>query len=90
MTSDLITIESLFLSYRDGTKKPQDVVAKFLEKIETHNAYYSAYQSIWVEEALAKAELATKALASGHDLGPLHGVPLALKDIFHVTDKVTT
>ena len=31
MTSNLTTIESLFLSYRDGTKKPQDVIAKFLE-----------------------------------------------------------
>ena len=90
MTSDLITIESLFLSYRDGTKKPQDVVAKFLEKIESCNAYYSAYQSVWGDEAMAAAELATKALAAGHDLSPLHGVPFALKDIFHVTDKATT
>ena len=53
MSSDLTTIESLFWSYRDGTKKPHDVVAKFLEKIESRNAYYSAYQSVWVEEALA-------------------------------------
>ena len=90
MISELTTIESLFLSFRDGTKKPYDVVRKYLEKIETHNAYYSAYQSVWEEEALAGAELATKALAAGHDLGPLHGVPFALKDIFHVTDKVTT
>ena len=90
MISDLTTIESLFLSYRDGTKKPHDVVAKFLEKIESRNAYYSAYQSVWKEEAMAAAELATKALAAGHDLGPLHGVPFALKDIFHVKDKVTT
>jgi len=90
MISDLTTIESLFLSYRDGIKKPHDVVAKFLEKIESHNAYYSAYQSVWKEEAMVAAELATKALAAGHDLGPLHGVPFALKDIFHVTGKVTT
>lgn len=90
MISDLTTIESLFLSYRDGIKKPHDVVAKFLEKIESRNAYYSAYQSVWKEEAMVAAELATKALAAGHDLGPLHGVPFALKDIFHVTGKVTT
>ena len=90
MSSELTTIESLFLSYRDGTKKPYDVVRKYLEKIESRNTYYSAYQSVWGEEAMVGAELATKALAAGHDLGPLHGVPFALKDIFHVTDKVTT
>ena len=72
MNSELTTIESLFLSFRDGTKKPDDVVAKYLEKIESLNSFYSAYQSVWKEEAMVAAELATKALATGHDLSLIH------------------
>jgi aspartyl-tRNA(Asn)/glutamyl-tRNA(Gln) amidotransferase subunit A len=90
MSSNLKTIESLFLSYREGTENPRDVTRQFLDNIESKNSYYSAYQSVWSEEAMEAADLATKALAAGHDLGPLHGIPLALKDIFHVEDKVTT
>ena len=36
------------------------------------------------------AAAADKALAAGYSLGPFHGVPYALKDIFHVKGKVTT
>ena len=42
------------------------------------------------EGAVAQARAADTALAEGHDLGPMHGVPYALKDIFDVAGLPTT
>src|SRR6202011_405385 len=36
------------------------------------------------------AEAADKAIRSGHAVGPLHGVPIALKDLIDLEGKVTT
>ena len=46
MSSELTTIESLFLSYRDGTKKPYDVVRKYLEKIEEYHLGINKFKMI--------------------------------------------
>ena len=50
------TIESLISAYRNGTANPSKVVRVFLDKIEANNDYYSAYQSVWAEEAMALAD----------------------------------
>ncbi len=46
--------------------------------------------AIEAEEALAAADAADTALAKGHNRGPLHGVPLAHKDMYYDAGKVVT
>ena len=44
----------------------------------------------YTDQALASAEAADVALASGQDLGPLHGIPLGIKDILSTDEGPTT
>jgi aspartyl-tRNA(Asn)/glutamyl-tRNA(Gln) amidotransferase subunit A len=90
MDPETDTIEKLFQSYKDGASSPTSVVTAFLEKIYSKNDYYNAYQAVWAEEALEAAHIATRALKVGNSCGLLHGVPFAIKDIFHVKGKPTT
>ena len=61
---------------------PVEVVDAFLERIEDRNGRINAYVTILDEEARKKAQEAERLLGSGRPLGPLHGVPVAIKDLF--------
>jgi aspartyl-tRNA(Asn)/glutamyl-tRNA(Gln) amidotransferase subunit A len=50
----------------------------------------NAFRSVLADEALARARLADRRRADGSDLGPLHGVPLGVKDNIDVGGVVTT
>ncbi len=61
---------------------PVEVVNAFLERIEERNGRLNAYVTVLGEEALEAAREAERALGSGETLGALHGVPVAIKDLF--------
>lgn len=61
---------------------PVEVVDYFLARIEERNPAITAYVTVLGDEARGRAKAAEKAVTSGDELGPLHGVPLALKDLF--------
>ncbi len=61
---------------------PIEVVEAFLNRIEDRNGQINAYVTVLDEEAREKAQEAERAAASGRSLGPLHGVPVAIKDLF--------
>lgn len=61
---------------------PVEVVASFQERIEENNGRINAYVTLLEKEAREKARKAENALVSGRLLGPLHGVPIAIKDLF--------
>lgn len=62
----------------------------FLERINELDPTYGAFRLVMAEQALAQAEAADRALASGRRLGPLQGVPYAAKDLFDVAGVPTT
>lgn len=53
----------------------------YLERIDRLNPSLQAYITVTTEAALAQAGAADSALSEGRLLGPLHGVPIALKDL---------
>src|SRR5438128_19369 len=69
---------------------PVDVVAAFLDRIAAQDAKLHAFVEVYVDEARLAAEAADKAIRSGHSVGPLHGMPIALKDLIEIEGKIVT
>jgi aspartyl-tRNA(Asn)/glutamyl-tRNA(Gln) amidotransferase subunit A len=61
-----------------------------LERIESLNDRLNAFITVTSEQALEQAHEADKELANGHDRGPLHGIPVAVKDLFATKGIRTT
>ena len=69
---------------------PVEVVANSLERIEEVNPKLNCFCFTYPEEALEKANAAERAVMEGAPLGPLHGVPIAIKDFTPTAGKTTT
>jgi Asp-tRNA(Asn)/Glu-tRNA(Gln) amidotransferase A subunit family amidase len=62
--------------------KAVEVIDACLRRIDDVNPAVNAFVTVLHDEALLQAREADAALARGDDLGPLHGVPVAIKDLF--------
>lgn len=68
----------------------REIVQSSLDRIEEVNPKLNALVEVYAEEALLTADLADHAVASGEELGPLHGVPMSIKVNSDVKGKATT
>ena len=82
LTSLSITELSTLLS--KGEVSPVEVTNAYLSLIEQLDSELNAYITLAAEPALAAARMAEETIRTGHYLGPLHGVPVAVKDLFLV------
>ena len=73
-----------------GDASSREVTQACLARIDAMQPVLNAFISIDRDEALAAADAADAALARGDPAGPLHGVPLAHKDMYYRTGKVST
>ena len=69
---------------------PVDVVDALLARIRTHDPALHAFIALYADEARLAAEGADRAIRAGQRVGPLHGVPIALKDLVDLEGRVTT
>lgn len=69
---------------------PVEAVASYLRRIEKRNSAVNAYTLVLGEQALDAARAAEAAVMSGRPLGPLHGVPVAIKDLDDVAGVPTS
>ena len=93
MTTDDLCYEStvsLARRIRAGEVSPREAVDAYLERIGRVDARLNSYLHVAADHALAAAREAEKALADGRAVGPLHGVPLAVKDLFDIAGMPTT
>ena len=80
----------LAAAIRERRVSALEVVSACLARIEKLQPSVNAFIRIDVERALRKARAADSRLAHGETMGPLHGVPVAHKDIFHRKGRTTT
>jgi aspartyl-tRNA(Asn)/glutamyl-tRNA(Gln) amidotransferase subunit A len=85
--TDLQTLAGALLR---GELSPVELTRYYLERIERYNGAFNAYLHVEPERALAAARAAEQALAAGDSAGPLHGIPIALKDLIDVAGMPTT
>ena len=75
---------------RTGEVSSVECTCACLERIERLQPATNAFIRIDADEVLAAASRADEAVAHGGDLGPLHGVPLAHKDLLYRAGRVST
>jgi aspartyl-tRNA(Asn)/glutamyl-tRNA(Gln) amidotransferase subunit A len=76
--------------FRTGALTPEALTRDLLERIAAENPRLNAFYEVFEAEARAAAATATRELSEGTDRGPLHGIPVAIKDLFDVKGHVTT
>jgi len=67
---------------RRGDLSPVTAVEECLERIHERDEALNAFVTVLDDEARERAREAERAVESGAELGPLHGVPIAVKDLF--------
>lgn len=90
--SDLAMLPAHQLAAQIAARKlsPVDVVDAFLARIAAREPKLQAFVEVSADDARLAAQGAERAIRSGHAVGPLHGVPIALKDLVEIEGKVAT
>jgi aspartyl-tRNA(Asn)/glutamyl-tRNA(Gln) amidotransferase subunit A len=75
---------------RAGTLSATALLDCYLQRIRRHDAKLHAFVSVYEQQARAAAEAADRVARTGQPLGPLHGIPIALKDLVEIEGLTTT
>src|SRR3954469_7212157 len=85
-----MTIQEFGAKLRAHRITAEAIVERCLAQIEARNPETNAFVLVMAEEARRQAIEADRELAGGRDRGPLHGVPLSIKDLMDVRGTETT
>jgi aspartyl-tRNA(Asn)/glutamyl-tRNA(Gln) amidotransferase subunit A len=85
-----LTLHELAERVRAKEVSPVEATEASLERIERLNPKLNAYITVTAEQALAEARAAEQEIASGRYRGPLHGVPVGVKDLCDTKGVRTT
>ena len=69
---------------------PVEATQAYLERIEAVDGQLNSYITVCGDEALAQARQAEEDIAAGRYAGPMHGIPVAVKDQFNTQGILTT
>jgi len=84
------SVHALSRGLAEGRFSPVDVMEHYLERIGRLEGRLHAFTAVYEKEARLAAEAADKAIRSGHRLGPLHGIPIALKDLVDLEGRIAS
>jgi len=85
-----VTIREAASALRDKRVSPVELTTAAISRIDRLNSKLRAFIRVLPEYALSRARLAETEMASGRDRGPLHGIPIAVKDLFAMRGVPTT
>ncbi len=92
MTDDeiaFLSVAQLGRAYREGSLTPVDVVEAAIRSLDRIEPVLNAVTFRLDATALAEAAQAERELRAGQDRGPLHGIPVAIKDLIDVSGVPT-
>ncbi len=75
---------------RTGTLSASALLDCYLRRIRRYDEKLHAFVEVYESDARVAAELADRALQTGQRLGPLHGIPIAFKDLLEIEGRRTT
>ena len=75
---------------RQRELSPVELTASVLERIDRLNPRLNAYITVTGEQAMEAARQAQEEIGAGHYRGPLHGIPVSLKDLYATKGVRTT
>lgn len=78
-------LEAFAAEFRAGRVTSEAVTRAYLERIEKLDARLGAFESVAADSAIATARAMDALIKTGADLGPLMGVPIAIKDVFVIS-----
>jgi aspartyl-tRNA(Asn)/glutamyl-tRNA(Gln) amidotransferase subunit A len=84
------TISSAAARLADGTTTAAELVEQSLAAVAAHGARTNAFTFVDADGARSRARLVDEERAAGIWRGPLHGIPISLKDLIDVAGTVTT
>ena len=84
------TIHALAERLRSGTLRASALLDVYLQRIRRHDEKLHAFVEIYENDARMASELADRAFEAGQWLGPLHGIPIAYKDLIEIEGRTTT
>jgi aspartyl-tRNA(Asn)/glutamyl-tRNA(Gln) amidotransferase subunit A len=84
------SIGELSRRIRERTLSPVELVDVCLRRIETLNPTLNAFITVTAEDARDQAKAAQAEINAGQWRGPLHGVPVAVKDFYDTAGVATT
>ncbi len=87
---EFATISELGARIRTGGLSPVKLAETYLDRIAALDKRLHAFIALMRDRALAEARAAEMQLRAGCDLGPLHGIPYAVKDLYDVKGAATT
>jgi aspartyl-tRNA(Asn)/glutamyl-tRNA(Gln) amidotransferase subunit A len=85
-----LTIAEAGRLIQDRSLSPVELTRAFLDRIEKLDPRLNAYITVTADLALRQAARAEAELVAGQRRGPLHGIPIALKDLFDTAGVATT
>ena len=75
------TISELASQIKSKALSPVEVTESMLDRIREQDPHYKSYATVMADQARASAQAAEQAIVAGNYMGPLHGVPIAVKDL---------
>jgi aspartyl-tRNA(Asn)/glutamyl-tRNA(Gln) amidotransferase subunit A len=84
------TIHQIGLALRRGETTSSDLTAEFLRRIKCEDDRVGSFLTVFEELALEQASRADAELQAGRGKGPLHGIPLGIKDILFTREGPTS
>ncbi len=92
MVTDLhwSSLTELSREFARGALSSREIVTAYLSRIAAMDERAHAFVDVYRDSALAAAREADRERKAGTLRGPLHGLPIALKDLFHIRGRATS
>ncbi|RIK40681.1 MAG: Asp-tRNA(Asn)/Glu-tRNA(Gln) amidotransferase GatCAB subunit A [Chloroflexi bacterium] len=84
------TIAAVYTEIQRGAISPVELTEQALTRLAERDPVLNMFQLVLAERARAAAHRAEEEIRQGHYRGPLHGIPVAIKDLLHLAGTPTT